>query len=562
MGFSFFKRSKSAPQMQDVFFDEKKEVVSLREKTITIELSKKALRDFYFTHHTFILSILFGVTLITIGLFFSQSKADTALLYAGQCLGGWENPENAQGAPDLKEDEEGTQYTLKNSAVLKNTQGDLYCGGFTGEIPKDAAPKKFVIKLRWTIDDGSISHTTEQPVEVLDVSPSDTTSTTNTTESSTNVSPVENQVVPTEVLPVETLPTEIPTTEPAPQSLMRFFGAPVYAEESTQTLETIIATSTEVKSDIKEPTDPATDTAPLLIEEQKDETTQEQSLPETKIDEPTDPATDTTPLLIEEQKDETTQEQSLPETKIDEPFLLLEYSIDGQDWKELKKITHTNWTENEIELPIDLATWDDAKKIQIRLSPIVTIDTAPVIYLDALWIEAEYSPFVVEEVKDITNSDPIKLHVTSLMAANTLFTGYVVRDPDQGEILHLSAPEGSQFRFYNTNDPNFMVLISRETGETLVPTYTLTEGDLVVVATKDSMGCQSISITECEETEGFLGKISITLVSLLKKNQESIKVVPETTETDENKSVNTVTDTPQAIQEVSVPIPEENSVIQ
>ena len=70
--------------MQDVFFDEKKEVVSLREKTITIEFSKKALKDLYLTHHTFILSILFGVVLITVGLFFSRSKADTALLYAGQ----------------------------------------------------------------------------------------------------------------------------------------------------------------------------------------------------------------------------------------------------------------------------------------------------------------------------------------------------------------------------------------------------------------------------------------------------------------------------------------------
>lgn len=516
--------------MQDVFFDEKKEVVSLREKTITIEFSKKALKDLYLTHHTFILSILFGVVLITVGLFFSRSKADTALLYAGQCLGGWENPENAQGAPDLKEDEEGTQYTVKNSAVLKNTQGDLYCGGFTGEIPKDASPKKFVIKLRWTIDDGSISHTSDQPVEVLDVSPSDTTPATNTGESSTDASPVENQIVPTEVLPVETLPTEIPTTEPAPQGLMRFFGAPVYAEESTQTLETVQGQPlSETKTD-------------------------------TKVD--TDPATDTAPLLVEEQKDENVQEQSLPETKTDEPFLLLEYSIDGKEWKELKKITHTNWVEKEIELPIDLATWDDAKKLQIRLTPLATIDMPPVIYLDALWIEAEYSPFVVEEVKDITNSDPTKLHVVSLTASRTTFTGYVVRDLDQGEIVHFSAPEGSQLRFYNVDDPNFMVLIAQETGETLVPTYNLSEGSLVVIATKDTMGCQTISVVECEMGEGFLGKISIKLVSLLKKNQESLDVVPATVEVDQNKTTSSTITTPESPQEPSAPILEENSVIQ
>lgn len=470
MGF-FYKRK---TEIQDVFFDQKQEVVSLRKKRFVIEFSKEYFGGVFDNHKHFIFSILIVGFVIIAGSFFRSIRADTALFYAGQCLGGWENPKNAEGKPDLQEDAAGELYTKKNSAVLNNTQGDLYCGSFIGEAPKESAPTNFVVKARWTIDDGTVLHAVEPEVIIEEILPTEN-ATPVPSESNSGSELIENN----DSVPADSEPAipEIQVEQSQTQSLLHYFAKTVLAQEDTA------IESSELRQDLQ------ANESPEIVNE-------EQVLQEALI-----------------------QENQIVEDPV-KPFLLLEYSLDGVEWNVVAEVTHNNWKKGTFDFPLDLASWDQIEKLQLRLVPQVTFDTMPVIYLDALWIEAEYAPLAVVEVKDIQNSDPKKLHAVSVRSINQSFTGYVLSDSDQGEILHIKTPQAMQIRFYRENDPLFMFLAPSAESETVIPLYNLEAGTIIAVGTKDSEGCVASTLTECRELPGYLGEITLEIRSLLEAQEE------------------------------------------
>lgn len=100
------------------------------------------------------IGMLFFVILIFTAYLFiyasRQAGAQTAVFYSSSCLGGWKNVNKAAGAPDIVSGEH-AEYSDDNSASVYNTNAEIYCGGFGGEIPDDALKKKVVVRFSWAI---------------------------------------------------------------------------------------------------------------------------------------------------------------------------------------------------------------------------------------------------------------------------------------------------------------------------------------------------------------------------------------------------------------------------
>lgn len=65
-------------------------------------------------------------------------NADIAYYYSPLCLGGWKNPKNIQGQPQVPFGSDDSLYDDNNSSVLENVSGQVYCGNFVSDQSPDS----------------------------------------------------------------------------------------------------------------------------------------------------------------------------------------------------------------------------------------------------------------------------------------------------------------------------------------------------------------------------------------------------------------------------------------
>lgn len=138
-----------------------------------------------------IITILF---MIVSSLLSPKGKADITTFYPTACLGGWVNPRNAEGAPEVKSNDNEKDFTKENSAFLPSlTQADIYCGNFVGEITENTKPTKIIVTLSWSKGELIIATSTTElesastTEELLSAS-----STENATTSTSSIPQIEN----------------------------------------------------------------------------------------------------------------------------------------------------------------------------------------------------------------------------------------------------------------------------------------------------------------------------------------------------------------------------------
>ena len=121
------------------------------------------------------------VLLLVLGSFISpKGKAESSVFYPENCLGGWVNPQYAQGEQETTSNGDETQFTKSNSAILpKNTNAEMYCGNFRGTFDQATKPTKILVSLALTKGpDLLLEETIESmsfassSLEILDASPS------------------------------------------------------------------------------------------------------------------------------------------------------------------------------------------------------------------------------------------------------------------------------------------------------------------------------------------------------------------------------------------------------
>jgi hypothetical protein len=95
------------------------------------------------------------VLILVLGSFISpKGKAESSIFYPDTCLGGWVNPQYAQGEQQTTSNGDETQFNKNNSAVLpKNTNAEMYCGNFKGKFDQATKPTKIIVSLALTKGD-------------------------------------------------------------------------------------------------------------------------------------------------------------------------------------------------------------------------------------------------------------------------------------------------------------------------------------------------------------------------------------------------------------------------
>jgi len=376
------------------------------------KLAKVFAVSLRFALATFVLLLLVGIGPVEIfqkvvGAFAKEEK--TINFYPTVCSGGWENPQNTQGKPELSEGADASEFKEGNSAVLKDATSQIFCGGFEGEVPKDAEPKKVLLKFSWTIKNENLKTRILDLEELeetpIDISPEPSPETPPpegispkeippaegneileppTEESSENNQPEQNQQ-PNPEPNTENLPSSEPesNSEPLPPtSFWKKIISFAFAQEDNQNIpeETTLGESNEEKietnsensqTNFEEEQISEGDETPTN-EENEAQSEPEEPVPQEPEEESTVPSPVSTPI----------------ENMVSDAFLEILYTLDSINWQSLGKVNNNNWRNLTLEVPI--SGWEDLEKIQISIQNLMVFDDQPTVYLDGLWLGVDY----------------------------------------------------------------------------------------------------------------------------------------------------------------------------
>lgn len=334
----------------------------------------------------------------------NEAAASVAVLYSATCLGGWKNPNLATGVPEVVDGSE-TTFNNDNSASLTDTMTQLFCAGFSGDIPKDADRTKISVHFSWQMEGHEAfqkeridSNEPDYRAEVITVteSASTTASTSDSVSTSTESSAVEEAA--SEELPVASEPVseELPSEETAPEEpatesvpeiiswwqwLMPFAyaqeidGEPAAPEEILEPALALPTEDTVVDSEVVSVKESATTTELIIPLE---------SASSTKL--ATSTTTSTSSLVsytylspvFDQDKDK------------DNALFEVLFTINNTEWHSLGYVSRIN-NDISFDLPIDLfPAVDDFNKLQISLESVERLDDTPTIYLDSMWVEVSY----------------------------------------------------------------------------------------------------------------------------------------------------------------------------
>ncbi|MDB5254175.1 MAG: hypothetical protein JWL80_241 [Parcubacteria group bacterium] len=184
--------------------------------------------------------ILIGVPVFIFKIFTTQ--ANEAVFYPSSCLGGWKDPHNAEGKPEVSSDTV-TMFNNENSAVLpENTSAEIFCGKFTGTIPEDTRPQKVLLTFSWDAKRGAIPDDEDNAPGSLSVE----ATTTPAEDSAASSTPAVPEPIVSEPAPpiesVEAPPVNVP--EESPTSLLKnILFTKAYAQETDATSTPVIVPS-------------------------------------------------------------------------------------------------------------------------------------------------------------------------------------------------------------------------------------------------------------------------------------------------------------------------------
>lgn len=377
------------------------------------------------------IKVVIFVTIISmiISSFFSpKGKAEVVTFYPVSCLGGWNNPRNAEGEPQTKSNADETQFNKDNSAVLASqTQADIYCGNFIGQIEENTKPTKIIVSLAWSkgevtisSESASSSESLESSTSTTDVVPvlassTDINSSTNTQtiDVSNIATTTDNQKDDTSVVhqifnSLETLfennsssdntvvPVNSPTQETATSTPPVSFLNSLLKKVASRYIDTVFAQEGEIVAsphaiDI---TPGVTTTPQIIVLDDGEGTTTNITISSSTEEEAT------SSLLLEETPINTTSSTNI-EDDAPNNFLEILYTFDGTIWKSLGKVNEASMKYRTFEIPISATTsWNDIAGLQIKVQQIQRIDATPTVYLDGIKMEVLYETPVVHPHPD------------------------------------------------------------------------------------------------------------------------------------------------------------------
>ena len=449
------------PKVLDIGLEKSNKTIVFRKKQWKIEFTFEDLKN-KFNHNKKIIFSFFGifVLIFLITRYLYLTKAENIEFYPNSCLGGWQNPQNAAGKPDLNRDAPASSFNKNNSAYLSNAISQIYCGNFEGSIPDtNSQIKRAYLTFSWLVlslqeEQSLISNSsfiqeinTENSSTVQIIDPISNSASDIIIETSTeNQTPIETQTSTENQTPTETqtstesqsstesqiqTPTEIPsenldqtetqvfqeseiqTSESQPENtnsnsenspvinfLPKLLFSKVFAEENlTSTTET--QEQTTLNQDIFDLYN-TTNTLNLenkSIEEQNQTSALENNL---NLESSSTSETSESSSTNEQNLNQDNNQNQIPQ----DAFLEVLYTLDGENWNILGYITPSNW--KDLELDISDINFDNLSNLQISLKSIIS-DFTPTIYLDGMILNIEYEKEKIveelnkEELNDLNN---------------------------------------------------------------------------------------------------------------------------------------------------------------
>lgn len=317
--------------------------------------------------------------------------ANTVYWYPGSCLGGWTNPANAAGAPELSPLAVADEFTADNSAILDNSISQIFCGEFGGDIPEGSVPVAAVLNISWVFktapEPGGVAQS--DPLEPVEVVPGDEAGQASSTPDI--ISPSDE--VPIDPTPSSSDPAAVP--EPEPEPIPPVLPEPAPAEPAPAPAEDS-GPAVQLFPFVQLAFAQETTTTPEVIVPEA--TTSEIAIPEAVID---DVASSSTDEIINTSS--TTEAPPIDEAPpVDEVvpvddapleernILTIRYSMDGGPWLILGIIGESSWQAAQFDIPF--TSWEDLNSLQISFTSISVSDIAPVVYLDGISLAVDYEP--------------------------------------------------------------------------------------------------------------------------------------------------------------------------
>ncbi len=443
----------------------------------------------------------FFCLLLTLGFTLSpHGGAETAFFYPQTCLGGWRNPSLAKGEPET--DLRGAPYSDVTAAFLStNTSADIFCGEFTGEIPKDSVPNGVIVRLFLSYDgtssstvitgDDFISNVTEILDGIASTSPDFTLTSTSTEQS-------EATTTEAEITPEEEEGTEVPapasdtpaegsvqqgieplpeTTDPAPlesyntfkdmgDALRRLLTKHIvhaYAEEDVVSIDPLEENATDTHGS-------STDT---LIENQ---------------------------ILESEVATSTTEQLS--------PLFEVLYTLDGNEWNTLGYINKNELQGAQFIVPFNASsTWLEVSRIQIQLKRLATFDDIPDIYLDGMSLEVAYAK--QQELKEELSGDPKRYDIAVATSSDDLHVS--VGKGEEGVFVNIGVLSGGQLFIYDDKDA-IKYSIGVGSDPVSVSSYMFEPGPYTAVMTNRENGCGGLTLAQCLNDKKTIGYSEFSII--------------------------------------------------
>lgn len=346
--------------VHDIVARPRQRVVRLRERSWKLEISASSFARLLVRNRVRSAAALLLVLALAVGLLRGVGRANVATLYATSCLGGWASSQLAEGEPDLPPDADPELFTAKNSATLDGALAQVYCGGFRGEVPLNAAPKKVVLNLSWAVlSPGSIP-------ELPNASPAPADLPVTVDVGATAEQQVEAILEAPEGAPAVELTESAPLPEapveaaPLPEPAAEVSGLPWVAVARAQEQE-----ATEKSPDL-----------PVEVGQKPQAETAVEALPDMGSVQPQAEL----PALIP--------------VDTEPAFLEISYTIDGASWSTVAKVTAKSWRGLAVELPLE--SWDELATVQVALQAVPTVAEQPQVLLDSVYLAVTYDTDAAE----------------------------------------------------------------------------------------------------------------------------------------------------------------------
>src|SRR3989344_1324218 len=390
------KTNEKTTLVGDVFFDPKRRLLDLQKHYFVIKIDKVRLNNFFATHKKTLISLLILLVPISLIIYSSAGFASVANFYATKCLGGWENPSMAEGAPSLDDNADIEDFNNANSAKMRSGS-PIYCGGFIGEIPDGSKPVALKVSLAWSVDDGSITHVEPDPFETNP--PVQTENQNQDTEINTEINTDASAETNTDTSDMtlgeklEALINDVkeslnPETIPEPEVTPEIILEPVITTETVPEVTPAPVPETEKAPESEPVTQNIVRKAfsNLFFEKAiaQEEAVTEDVATEEKVITEESKTEEVLPGIIQT----TTMEELLIKGAQSSDFLEVKYTLDGENWESLGFVARDNWQKVEFEIP--LYAWPNIDNLQISLNTIQTFDELPAVYLDSMVVNVEY----------------------------------------------------------------------------------------------------------------------------------------------------------------------------